>query len=138
VSGPSPGGVVVVAVARAAGRFGALAAVGWASVSFLALGNSTLQLEADPTMRGRVMALWSVAFLGSTPIGGPAIGWIISRSDPRVGLAVGGTTCLVAATFGLLTVRWLRERRRGEHVVPTDLDAFEKATGGPVAIGGAS
>jgi hypothetical protein len=84
------------------------------------------------------MALWSVAFLGSTPIGGPAIGWIISRSDPRVGLAVGGVTCLVAAIFGLLTKRSLAERRRGERVVPADLDAFDKATGGPVALGGVS
>ena len=134
-------GVVVLFAAFAptlAFEYAALALVGWGSVSFLALGNSTLQLEADPAMRGRVMALWSVAFLGSTPIGGPAIGWIISRSDPRVGLAVGGVTCLVAATFGLLTMHWLRERRRGQRLVPTDLEAFDKATGGPVAIGGAS
>jgi MFS family permease len=116
----------------------ALALVGYASVSFLAMGNSTLQLATDPQMRGRVMALWSVAFLGSTPIGGPAVGWIISRSDPRVGLAVGGVTCLVAATFGLLTVRWLRDRRRSERVAPSDFGAFDKATGGPVAIGGTS
>ena len=134
-------GVVVLFAAFAptlAFEYGALALVGWGSVSFLALANSTLQLEADAAMRGRVMALWSVAFLGSTPIGGPAIGWIISRSDPRVGLAVGGVTCLVAAIFGLLTKRSLAERRRGERVVPADLDAFDKATGGPVALGGVS
>jgi hypothetical protein len=44
----------------------------------------------------------------------------------------------VAATCGLLIVHRVRDPRRGEHVVPTDLEAFERTTGGPVAIGGAS
>lgn len=75
--------------------FVAMAAVGWTSVSFLATGNSTLQLAAKPAMRGRVMALWAVAFLGSTPIGGPLIGWIVAIANARVGLAVGiGLPCL--------------------------------------------
>ncbi len=52
----------------------ALAATGAASISFMSTGNSTLQLTAAPNMRGRVMALWFVAFQGSTPIGGPIIG----------------------------------------------------------------
>jgi MFS family permease len=86
----------------------ALALVGYASVSFLAMGNSTLQLETDPQMRGRVMALWSVAFLGSTPIGGPLIGWIIAHSGARVGLAVGAASCFAAAGIGWLAVRRLR------------------------------
>ena len=86
----------------------ALALVGYASVSFLAMGNSTLQLETDPQMRGRVMALWSVAFLGSTPIGGPLIGWIIAHSGARVGLAVGAASCFAAAGIGWLAVRHLR------------------------------
>ncbi len=72
-----------------AAEFVALAAVGWTSVTFLATGNSTLQLQAEPSMRGRVMALWSVAFLGSTPVGGPLIGWIVAVASARVGLAVG-------------------------------------------------
>ena len=71
--------------------------VGWASVSFIAIGNSTIQLAARPDMRGRAIALWQVAFQGTTPIGGPLIGWIIARTEPRVGLAVGGISCLVAA-----------------------------------------
>ena len=54
----------------------ALVAVGFASVLFLATGNASLQLAVDPELRGRVMALWAVAFMGSTPIGGPLIGWI--------------------------------------------------------------
>ncbi|MCW2621525.1 MAG: transporter [Frankiales bacterium] len=78
----------------------ALALVGAASVSFLAIGNSTLQLSADPQMRGRVMALWAVAFLGSTPLGGPITGWISEHAGGRWGLVVGGVACLVAAGLG--------------------------------------
>ncbi len=92
----------------------ALGAVGFASVSFLATGNSTLQLEASPNMRGRVMALWAVAFLGSTPIGGPLIGWIIAMTNARVGLAVGAASCLVAAGFGLVARAHLRRRHLAE------------------------
>ena len=46
------------------------------------------------------MALWAVAFLGSTPIGGPVIGWIGEYAGPRWGLAVGGFAALIAAGFG--------------------------------------
>jgi MFS family permease len=108
----------------------ALAMVGWGSVSFLALGNSTLQLNSDPSMRGRVMALWAVAFLGSTPIGGPTIGWVIRESNPRVGLAVGAVTCFVAAGVGALARRRFIARRV---VVPTDMESFDKAIGGPLS-----
>jgi MFS family permease len=83
----------------------ALAIVGAASVSLTAVGNSTLQLAAEPSMRGRVMALWFVAFQGSTPIGGPSIGWIIAAAGARVGLGVGGVTCLVVAALGALVLR---------------------------------
>jgi MFS family permease len=107
----------------------ALALVGWGSVSFLALGNSTLQLNSDASMRGRVMALWAVAFLGSTPIGGPTIGWVIRVSNPRVGLAVGAVTCFVAAGVGTLARRRFIARRV---VVPTDMETFDKAIGGPL------
>ena len=83
----------------------ALAIVGWASISFIARGNSTLQLGAEPRMRGRVMALWAIAFQGTTPIGGPLIGWITSTAGPRVGLATGGASCLLAASLGMLVLR---------------------------------
>ncbi|MEO8899258.1 MAG: MFS transporter [Candidatus Dormibacter sp.] len=88
-------------------EFAAMAAVGWTSVSFLATGNTTLQLQADPSMRGRVMALWAVAFMGSTPVGGPLVGWIVAVSSARVGFAVGGLSCVVAAIIGVLTIRRL-------------------------------
>src|ERR1700743_1262097 len=64
--------------------YAALLFVGWASVSFIAIGNSTIQLSAEPSMRGRVSSLWQVAFQGTTPVGGPAIGLIIALPDPRV------------------------------------------------------
>ena len=78
---------------------------GWASVSFISIGNSTIQLAARPEMRGRVLSLWQVAFQGTTPVGGPLVGWIIAVSDPRTGLAVGGVACLVAAVGAALYSR---------------------------------
>src|SRR5271169_4685883 len=91
--------------------YAALLFVGWASVSFIAIGNSTIQLNAEPGMRGRVIALWQVAFQGTTPVGGPAIGWIIALTDPRIGLAVGGASCFVAAIGGVVLARRYRRAR---------------------------
>lgn len=92
-------------------EFVALILVGYTSVTFLSMANSTLQLQTDPHMRGRVMALWAVAFIGSTPIGGPIIGWITSLSSARVGLEVGAGSCFLAALLGVAAVR--RHRRGG-------------------------
>lgn len=106
-----------VAIARIAGVFGllqlaaaaaptlplafvALAALGYAGISFLALGNATVQLLAEPAMRARVISLWSVAFLGSTPIGGPIVGWIGEHIGPRYGLGIGGVAAIAAAAAG--------------------------------------
>jgi MFS family permease len=90
----------------------ALALAGGASIAFMSTGNSTLQLEAEPSMRGRVMALWFVAFQGSTPIGGPIVGWVMEQAGARSGLLLGAVTCLVAAALGLLTVRRRARRSR--------------------------
>jgi MFS family permease len=75
----------------------ALALLGAAAVTFAATINSTLQLAVAPEMRGRVMALYSVVFLGSTPIGGPLTGWLAQTYDPRVTLLLAGVTGLGAA-----------------------------------------
>jgi MFS family permease len=80
-------------------EYAILVLVGAASIAFLALGNATLQLASSPEMRGRVMGLWAVAFLGSTPIGGPIIGWIGEHIGPRYGLLVGAIATLLAAAF---------------------------------------
>ncbi|GAA3718405.1 MFS transporter [Gordonia hankookensis] len=96
----------------------ALFFVGWLSVTFMSTGNATLQLNAEPRMRGRVMSLWSVAFMGSTPIGGPAIGAISESAGARVGLAVGAAACFVAAGLGVLV--WRRRRVQRVRLTPTD------------------
>jgi MFS family permease len=85
----------------------ALALAGGASISFMSTGNSTLQLGAAPGMRGRVMSLWFVAFQGSTPIGGPIVGWVMAQAGARAGLGLGAVTCLVAAALGVLAIRRL-------------------------------
>ena len=77
-----------------------LVGVGAGSVTFLARANSTMQLRADPAFQGRVMALWAVAFLGTTPIGGPIIGWIGQNIGPRWGMVVGGLATLFAGVWG--------------------------------------
>ncbi|HEY2213717.1 MAG TPA: MFS transporter [Acidimicrobiales bacterium] len=74
-----------------------LVPMGAASISFISTNNATLQLRADPTMRGRVMALNAIAFLGSTPIGAPLMGYISDASNPRVAFVVGGVATLLAS-----------------------------------------
>jgi MFS family permease len=74
-----------------------LAVLGAAAVTFAATINSTLQLAVAPEMRGRVMALYSVVFLGSTPIGAPLTGWLAESYDPRVALTLAGLSGLSAA-----------------------------------------
>jgi MFS family permease len=88
-------------------ELGALALVGAASISFMATGNSTLQLSAAPNMRGRVMSLWFVAFQGSTPVGGPIVGLTMAAIGPRAGLGLGALTVLLVALIGLLAVQRL-------------------------------
>ncbi len=89
----------------------ALPLVGVAGMLFIATANSTLQLKASPIMRGRVLALFSLVLLGSTPIGGPVIGWISQEYSPRAALAVGGAATLMATT---VIGAYLLGRQRGE------------------------
>lgn len=77
--------------------------MGAASIGFIATANATLQLQAEPAMRGRVMSLYAMAFLGSTPIGAPLVGSIAQWSNPRIALAVGGVATVLAA--GVLSWR---------------------------------
>jgi MFS family permease len=92
----------------------ALGLAGGASISFMATGNSTLQLTAAPEMRGRVMSLWFVAFQGSTPIGGPVVGGVMELLGARAGLGLGALTCFVVAVCGFAALRAARaDSRRG-------------------------
>jgi MFS family permease len=102
--------------------FVALAAMGWTSVTFLATGNTTLQLEAAPTMRGRVMALWAVAFMGSTPVGGPVIGWVVAVAGARIGLGVGAMSAFLAAAIGVVFVMKLGALHEREAAEPDVAD----------------
>ena len=88
----------------------ALVPLGAASVTFAAGVNSALQLAADGPLRGRVMALYSVIFLGSTPIGSPVIGWLAEVAGPRAGLVVGALACLVAAAIAHVAFARARDR----------------------------
>jgi MFS family permease len=74
-----------------------LVLMGAGSISFVATNNATLQLRSDPAMRGRVMSLNAIAFLGSTPIGAPLVGYISDISNPRIALLVGGVATLLAS-----------------------------------------
>jgi MFS family permease len=84
----------------------AMVPVGFTVMAFMITGNTMLQLHARPQARGRVMALYGVVFLGSTPIGAPIAGWVGQHFHPGMGLIGGGAA---AALFGLLAL-WQRER----------------------------
>ncbi|HEX3980070.1 MAG TPA: MFS transporter [Acidimicrobiales bacterium] len=71
--------------------------MGAASIGFIATANASLQLGADPAMRGRVMALYAMAFLGTTPIGAPLVGAIAQWTSPRVSLLVGAVATVLSA-----------------------------------------
>jgi MFS family permease len=88
----------------------ALVPLGAMTVTFSAGVNSTMQLAVAPAMRGRVMALYSVVFLGSTPIGAPLVGWLAEVAGPRVGMALGATAALAAA--GLASAAYARTSGR--------------------------
>src|SRR5258708_39885222 len=108
-------GILILVTALApnlATELALLAATGAASITFAAMANSTIQLASEPNMRGRVMALYAVAFMGSTPIGGPIVGWVGQAIDPRAALALGGVAALVAAAAGWRSLTRSEPERR--------------------------
>ncbi|WP_079924016.1 MFS transporter [Mycobacterium sp. AT1] len=82
--------------------------VGACSVTFRVTATTLLQLHSDPAVRGRVISLLVLATNGTTPLGGPLIGWICSEASPRVSCAVGGLGT-IATSLGC----WLYLRRAG-------------------------
>ena len=109
------------------GELVAMALVGAAGTAFMATGNSTLQLTSDPSFRGRVMALWTVTFSGTTPIGGPIVGAVSEFASPRAALALGAVACLLAAALGTAAVtRTPPSERRHPHAVPMDWTAYQQ------------
>jgi MFS family permease len=106
----------------------ALVPLGMVTVTFAAGVNSTLQLAVEPHMRGRVMALYSVVFLGSTPIGAPLVGWLAGELGPRAGLVVGAVAALVAAAGARAAFS-----RVGEPIAPVDRHALRRRARAGVA-----
>jgi MFS family permease len=106
----------------------ALALVGGSGIAFIAVANTRLQLSAAPAMRGRVMALWSTAVIGTRPLGGPLTGFVGEHAGPRWALALGAGTIVLA-----LPLWWLLGRtdhrdpspRLVEQVGPGTAPAFE-------------
>jgi MFS family permease len=96
-----------------------LVPVGAAGIAFTAMSNGVLQTECAPEMRGRVAALFTVAFLGSTPIGGPIIGWVSQQLGPRAGLWVGGVATLAVTAAAIAGIRRHREVPRQVLASPT-------------------
>jgi MFS family permease len=86
--------------------------VGLAGFLFISTANSTLQVVSSPEMRGRVLSLFSLVLLGSTPIGGPIVGWISQKYSPRFGLGIGGISSLVAGVVVGVVLLTQRRRRR--------------------------
>jgi MFS family permease len=91
-----------------------LALLGGSAVTFAAAINSSLQLAVEPRMRGRVMALYSVVFLGSTPIGGPLVGWLSEAYDPRAALLLAASAGLSAAWAGHVALARLPSRAESQ------------------------
>lgn len=82
-----------------------LALLGAAVITFMTTANALLQLGSDPDMRGRVMALYALVFIGSTPFGGPLVGWVSEEFGPRFGLALGGVASVAAAVTAIVVFR---------------------------------
>ena len=87
----------------------ALAFVGYGSITFNSTAKTALQLAAPPEMRGRIMALWALAWGGSTVIGGPLVGWVAEEFGSRWSLVIGGGSTIL---LGLILLPSLRKRDR--------------------------
>ncbi len=100
-----------------------LAAMGLVNLAFQSMANSSVQLAVPSELRGRVMGLYMLVFIGGTPIGAPIIGAITSHFGPRTGMAVCGAipalgAVVMAAAMARNRVRVARGRR-GEATVAT-------------------
>lgn len=101
-------GLAMVAIALApttAAAFLVAPLVGVASIAFMTSSTALVQTEAEPSMRGRVLALQSIVFLGSTPIGGPIIGYITQHFGARYAIGVGAAACIGAGLWGIWMAR---------------------------------
>ena len=79
-----------------------LVIIGFTSVTFNTLGNSSVQLASDPELRGRVMSLYMLVFMGGTPLGSLLIGWITEQWGAPIALILSGGVCIVAAAVSAI------------------------------------
>lgn len=124
--------VVAALMPTAALAYVVMPFVGAASVGTIALSNSILQLNSEPRLRGRVMSLFSMAMIGSTPIGGPIVGWIGEHVDPRAALLLGGVAAITASGYGLVAAGAARPQGVRHH-----LPTFATRSLRPTRSGGA-
>jgi len=99
-----------------------MVAVGFVNIVFNTLGRTVLQLGSDPGMHGRVLSLHGLVFLGTTPLGGPLLGWICTAFGPRSGFLVAAVPALVAGAA-------LAPRLRARRALPADGSAAAPAPG---------
>jgi MFS family permease len=92
-------------------------AVGVTSIAFLTSSTSIVQIEAAPEMRGRVLALQAMLFLGSTPVGGPIVGWVSQAVGARYAIGLGAVAAAGAGLWGMSVAR----RATAERVVPPEV-----------------
>jgi MFS family permease len=85
-----------------------LVPAGFAMLTLTTAANTSIQLGVEPTMRGRVMALYLICFMGGTPLGAPIVGWLASTLGPRWGMVGGGVISAAAAV--VLGVAFARRR----------------------------
>jgi len=111
-------------------------AVGFGSISFLTASTAIAQLRADPSMRGRVLALQAMVFLGSTPIGGPLVGWVCESFGARWGIVVGAASCVAAGGWGLLMARRTDEGGPAARTVVVEPDVVPTGAVGPQPASG--
>jgi MFS family permease len=103
--------------------------IGFFAMSFMITGNTMLQLEAKPQARGRVMALYGVVFLGSTPIGAPLVGWLAGILGARLMFLAAGSLAVAVAVAVLWSRTGSRVTRDDPTVEPVAaLDGPEAAT----------
>ncbi|WP_328991106.1 MFS transporter [Kribbella sp. NBC_01245] len=91
-----------------------LPVVGFTALTLLTAANATMQLGIDPTMRGRVMALYMTVLMGGTPLGSPFIGWVGQTFGARWSLIVGGSLTVLGTLGSVLYF----SRRRGLSIRP--------------------
>ena len=104
--------------------------VGLGSITFMTAATAITQLAATPMMRGRILALQAIVFLGSTPIGGPIVGAVSEAYGARYGIAIGAVATLAAAGFGFFTIH----RRRVTTSVETSPIPLQADVPGDLAL----